>query len=276
MNEWDSVEKEERERQSLDERLRAYYGPALQEQPLPSSSWLRLRSRLGSQRSARRQFGRRWRWRRPGFRGRRIAPAFIQNAFARITNEAHLHYAPSILSCSFQSGVRVPLVRVFPLGRHKLRLILPSEIARSVESAELDVLLAGGLARYLCMRKPAYAASRLLLSSLIPLACVIVLLPWLHVLPSYMLPIAIILCLVLCAVALWSLHKQRRGMGVQADSLMVQWLGRGRACEGLHALADRTSTPSHSRWGELSLMERIARVCGTQVRIEDERLTLVR
>jgi hypothetical protein len=65
-------------------------------------------------------------------------------------------------------------------------------------------------------------------------------------------------------------------MAMQADSLMVQWLGRGRACEGLHALADRTSTPSHSRWGELSLTERIARVCGTQVRIEDERLTLVR
>ena len=55
MNERDSIEKEERERQSLDDRLRAYYGPALQEQPLPSSSWLRLRSQLGSPRSPRRQ-----------------------------------------------------------------------------------------------------------------------------------------------------------------------------------------------------------------------------
>src|SRR5207248_6446308 len=173
MNERDSVEKEERESQSLDDRLKAYYGPALQEQPLPSSSWLRLRSQLGSQRSPRRQFGRRWRLRMHGFRGRRTAPAFIQSAFARITYEARLRYAPSILSCSFQSGVRVPLVRVFLLGRRKIRLILPLEVARSVEPAELDVLLATGLARYLCIRKPAYAVSRLLLGSLIPLACVI-------------------------------------------------------------------------------------------------------
>jgi len=65
-------------------------------------------------------------------------------------------------------------------------------------------------------------------------------------------------------------------MAIQADNLMVQWLGRGRACEGLHALANRTGTPSRGRWGELSLEERIARVCGTRVSIEHERLTLAR
>jgi len=276
MNEWDAVEKEERERQSMDDRLRAYYGPALQEQPLPSSSWLRLRSQLGSQRSPRRHFRRQWRWNMSRFRGPRTTPGFIQDAFSRITYEAHLPYASSILSCSFKFGERVPLVRVFLLSRRKIRLILPSDAAHSVELAELDVLLATGLARYLCMRKPVYAASRLLLRSLIPLAGVTLLLPWLHVLSYYIFPIAIIVCFVLCAVALWLLHKQARSMAIQADDLMVQWLGRGRACEGLHALADRTRTPSRSRWGELSLAERIARVCGTRVRIEHERLTLVR
>ena len=272
MNERDSIEKEERERQSLDDRLRAYYGPALQEQPLPSSSWLRLRSQLGSPRSPRRQFRRRWLLHR--FRGRRTVPAFIQDAFSRVTYEARLPYTSSILSCSFKSGV--PLVRVFLLGRHKIRLILPSDVTQSVEPAELDVLLATGLARYLCMRKPVYAASRFLLSSLIPFACIILLLPWLYALPYYTYPIAIVLSLLLCAAALWLLHKQRRRMAIQADNLMVQWLGRGRACEGLHALANRTVTPSRGHWGELSLEERIARVCGTRVSIEHERLTLAR
>ncbi len=65
-------------------------------------------------------------------------------------------------------------------------------------------------------------------------------------------------------------------MAIQADNLMVEWLGRGRACEGLHALANRTGAPSRGHWGELSLEERIARVCGTRVRIEHERLTLAR
>ena len=274
MNERDSIKKEERERQSLDDRLRAYYGPALQEQPLPSSSWLRLRSQLGSQRSPGRQFRRGWRLHR--FRGRRTVPAFIQDAFSRVTYEARLPYTSSILSCTFKFDVRVPLVRVFFLGGRKIRLILPSDATQSVEPSELDVLLATGLARYLCMRKPPYAASRLLLSSLIPLACIILLLPWLYALPYYTFPIAIVLGLLLFAATLWLLHKQGRRMAIQADNLMVQWLGRGRACEGLHALANRSSTPSRSHWGELSLEERIARVCGTRVRIEHERLTLAR
>ena len=48
------------------------------------------------------------------------------------------------------------------------------------------------------------------------------------------------------------------------------------ACQGLHALADRSRTASRKRWADLSLVERIGRVCGTQVRVEDQRLTLVR
>ena len=65
-------------------------------------------------------------------------------------------------------------------------------------------------------------------------------------------------------------------MAVRADNLMVQWLGRGRACRGLHALAGRYRAPSRRRLGDLSLTERIGRVCGTQVSLEHERLTLVK
>jgi hypothetical protein len=60
---------------------------------------------------------------------------------------------------------------------------------------------------------------------------------------------------------------------------MVQWLGRGRACQGLHALASRSQhsrVRSQKRWGEVSLVERINRVCGIQIPVEHERLTLVR
>src|SRR5438045_4324769 len=120
MNERDSIEKEERERQSLDDRLRAYYGPALQEQPLPSSSWLRLRSQLGSQLSPRRQFRRRGRLHR--LRGRRTAPAFIQDAFSRVTYEARLPYSSSILYCSYRSVVL--LVRAFLMFKDTIRLVL--------------------------------------------------------------------------------------------------------------------------------------------------------
>lgn len=274
MSERDSIEKEEGEGQSLDDRLRAYYGPALQEQRLPSSSWLHLRSQLGSQRTRRCRFRHRWHFHR--YRGRRSTPIFIQDAFARVIYDARLPYASSILTCSFRFRVHVPLVRVYLIGKHKVRLILPSDAPQLMEQSELDVLLATGLARYLCARKPAYAAGRLLLSSVIPLACIILLLLWMHALPYYVLPIAIVLGFLLSAVALWLLHRQGRRMAIRADNLMVQWLGRGRACEGLHALANRTPLPSRAHWGEPSLEERIARVCGTRVSIEHERLTLAR
>jgi hypothetical protein len=65
-------------------------------------------------------------------------------------------------------------------------------------------------------------------------------------------------------------------MAFRADELMVRWLGRSRVCQGLHILAGRRRTHRYRVWGEPSLDERIERVCGTRVEIEDERLTLVR
>jgi len=272
MNDWNSDKKEDREYLGLEDRLKAYYGPALQEQPLSSSSWQRLR--LDLQRSSGRQFVHLRPPRR--FRLRRTAPAYIQSAFSRITYEARLPYAPSMLSCSMRPHIRVPGVRVFLLGRRKIRLTLPSDTARSLDPPELDVLLTTGLARYECMRKPAYTLRRLLLSSIIPCACVALALVWLYGLLRFVFPIALLLCCALCVITLWLLHVQGRNMAIRADGLMVLWLGRGRACQGLHALADRSRTPSRKRWADLSLVERIGRVCGTQVRVEDQRLTLVR
>jgi hypothetical protein len=276
MNEWDSVEKKAGERQSVDDRLTAYYGPALGEQPLPSSSWQRLRSHLRSQRSPGRRFRRPRLWHLRRNRRRSSVPAFIEDTFARILYEARLPGTPAMLFCSIKFWAHEPSVRVFPLGRRNIKLSLPLEAAQSLEAPALDVLLATGLARYLSMRKAGYAAGRLLLGSVIPLACIALALLWLHHLPLFVLPIAIVLCCVLCGLALWLLHMQGRKMALQADSLLVQWLGRGRACQGLHALANRTRAPSRRRWSELSLKERIGHVCGTEVNIEHERLTLVR
>ena len=65
-------------------------------------------------------------------------------------------------------------------------------------------------------------------------------------------------------------------LAFRADAVVVQWLGRERTCRGLHALANRSRSPSRSKWGEPSLAERIKRVCGKQVTIEEDRLMLVR
>ena len=66
-------------------------------------------------------------------------------------------------------------------------------------------------------------------------------------------------------VAAWSRQRQARCLAFRADTLMVRWLGRGPACSGLHALAQRSRALRRSRWGEPSLDARIERVCGTGV-----------
>jgi len=49
MHEW-KEDSRRTEQPDLEERLTAYYGPQLREQPLSSASWQRLRSQLGPQR----------------------------------------------------------------------------------------------------------------------------------------------------------------------------------------------------------------------------------
>lgn len=274
MNEGNPAEKEQGKRTNLEERLTAYYGSALPEQPLPPSSWQALHSQLRVRRSPRFRLMRRWHVRRT--LGARRVPAFVQTAFAHMMYEARLPFSASMLHCTIRPHTRVPLVHVSLLrGRH-IRLQLPSPIEETIESPMLDVLLATGLARFLSMRRPAYILPRLLLFSIIPFACIALILLRFAGFALPILLIAIGLYIVLSIGALFFLDRQRRAMAARADYLMVQWLGRGRACRGLHALADRHGAPSRRRLGELSLTERIGRVCGTQVPLEQERLTLVK
>ena len=274
MNEWQPVKRGEQEHPGVDERLSAYYGPALREQPLPFSAWQGLRSRLKSQNSPHLRLH--WRLRGRHFRQQKVVPHFIESAFTRIAFEARFPRTSSMLACAYKPRLRQPQVRVMLLAKRKIRLKLPMDPA-ALEPAELDVLLATGLARYLHMRRPAYAIKRFLGYSLLLLVwAVVVWWFWHPLMPRFVLPIAIMLCIALYAVVLWQLHKQARRMALQADTLMVLWLGRGHVCRGLHALEKRSRNSSRRRWGELSLAERIAHVCGTEAPMQHERLTLVR
>jgi hypothetical protein len=273
MNEGNFFDKESRQEVDLDQRLSAYYGPPLREQPLVSSSWQALCTQLPLRRSFKRQLMYMFR-RRPTRRD--TVPTFIQDAFAHIAYEAQVPYTSAMLASKLRFTDQIPHVQVSLLRRHPIRLILPLHVAHSMEPSELDVLLATGLARYLCMRKPAYAVSRLLLSGIVPLLCVLLALLLLHGISHFMLLIATILCLGLGMVTLWLLHRQGRNMAFRADVLIVLWLGRGRACQGLHALAAHKRGSMHKLWSEPTLAERIERVCGVQIAVEQERLTLVR
>jgi len=279
MHKWDPVERGHGEQANLDNRLATYYGQELQEQPLPEASWLRLKTRLEPQRSSKRQ--RLWQWykrshlRRGSMRRhihRRSMPANMKDAFSRLVFETRQMPPLPALYCSFKAHMRVPTVRVSPLGRRNIKLILPSNEVRALEPSELDVLLATGLARRFYIRKPANILLQLLLMSVELFVCIALILSVVHKASIYIFLIAIMLCIAMLGL----LQIQGRRRAFKADVLVVQWLGRSRACQGLHALANRNRSRRRSRWGEPSLAERIDRVCGTQVTSEANRLTLVR
>lgn len=253
----------------LERRLTDYYGPQLREQPLSQASWQKLRLRLNSQEDAGRRHQRKWCL--PRKRSRSYVPTSIQDAFARIVYEARVPFRPSMLRCSVEPQVHEPAVRSSWFGRHKILLKLPLNAVTTMGQAELDVLLATGLARSIGARKPAYMLGRFLLAGVVLIACLTLILFWMHHLPLVGFPLAI----ALCASVVWLLHMQARSIAFHADTLMVLWLGRGHVCSGLHALADRSRTPRRRRWGEPSLAERIERVCGTRVEARENQFTLV-
>src|SRR5579884_2501057 len=129
----------------LEQRLTSFYGPPLRDQPLPSSSWQNLRLRLDSQADARRKWH--FHWPLPQRRSQTEVPTFIQEAFSHISYAAHVPYMPSMLRCSLQSQIHEPVVHTSWLGRRKIKLLLPLNAVITMEQAELDVLLATGLAR---------------------------------------------------------------------------------------------------------------------------------
>ena len=163
-------------------------------------------------------------------------------------------------------------MRVSPLGRYTIKLVLPLDTAQALGPSELEVVLSSGIARLHYIRKPASILLRLLFISTVLLSCIALIL-----FSTHKSPIAILLiAMMLYGVVAWLLHQWTRRYTFQADALVVQWLGRSRTCQGLHALANRSRSRYTGRWGEPSLAERIKRVCGMQVPIENDRLTLVR
>jgi hypothetical protein len=272
MSERNSNDNGRGEEADLEKRLKVFYGPPLQEQPLPTASWEHLRQQLGPRKVARHRFH----WRIPRRPSQRHVPQYIHEAFARIAYEARGSYPSSMLRCLFKADLREAGVRVSFFGRPRIKLLFPFAAIHTPGSAELDVLLATGLARYVCMRKRNYAIAHFLIATLVLLPWLVLILFLLHGLSIVIFPIAISLCIVFNAVALWRLHVQGQRLAFRADSLVVLWLGRGTACRGLHALADLSPAPHRRRWGEPSLVERIERVCGTRVETQDDRVLLTR
>jgi hypothetical protein len=269
MNKQNFDKSKQQEPRDLEERLTAYYGPQLREQPLSQTSWQNVRLRLGSQESP--EHRRSFRWRFPRRKSRAYVPASMQETFARIAYQARVPSRPSMLRFTRKPRVSEPAVRGSWFGRPKIRLILPVNAVATIVQAELDVLLATGLARSIGARKPKYALGRLLLASVVLVASIALILSWIYHVAFVGIPLAI----TLCALATWLLHLQARSIAFYADTLIVLWLGREHVCSGLHALSDRSRAPQRRRWGEPSLAERIERVCGTRVETRENQLTLV-
>src|SRR5436309_11529974 len=101
MNEGNFSEKESRQAVDLDQRLSAYYGPPLPEQPLATSSWQAVYSQLAPRRPLKRQFVHLFQRRYPR---RRTVPTFVQQAFTHIVDEARLPYTSAMLMCSLKLG----------------------------------------------------------------------------------------------------------------------------------------------------------------------------
>src|SRR5581483_5260815 len=180
----------------------------------------------------------------------------IQQAFARITYEARVPAAQLLLRCSVGPRTHEPVAHGSWLGKRKVRLRLPLNALMTMGQAELDVLLATGLARSISARQPNYTLGRLLLVGILLIACLTLMLSWMHHIPLTGLAVA----LLLIASIAWLWHRQARSLAFHADTLIVLWLGRSHVCSGLHALADHSQKPEHRRWGEPSLAERIKRV----------------
>lgn len=285
MKEWNTFESGREEQGNLEDRLSAFYGLELPEQPLPPRSWVQLRSRLPRQRSFRRRsFRISGRPRRrirfmhfPRFSYGGAMPVYVQDAFERIAHEAGLPFTPEMLNCTYKKQVRIPSVRVSYQGKRRIHLLLPATPSRSLEQEELNVLLAAGLAKHLLLfeRRPPFGLVRML----IIWACLLALIALVMVGRQHSVFIVFPIAVILLAVLFWTLvlsHLQGRSLAFRVDALMVYWLGRDQVCQGLHALVRRSRRPQRKGFGQVSFDERIERVCGTGVAAQSERLTLVR
>lgn len=263
---------DEQKRPDLEQRFAAYYGPRLREQPLPQDAWQQLRRKLDkpARRHMRlhgsiRSIHRRW-----FHETLHPVPEYVYTTFNRVAYDARVSYSSSLLHCTFKRKLRVPNVHISPLRKQPIRLLLPVDTERSLPAPGLNVLLAAGIARYQLVKNALWIS--LLLTGSAAIGGGVAL--------FYALHNHLLLSLLIVAPGglflLFLLERRKRHLCYAADTLVVLWIGRGRTCEGLHVLAHATHFWQRGRWGEPSMAARIARVCGTRVESENERLTMVR
>jgi hypothetical protein len=252
----------------VEERLAAYYGPALPPRPLPETAWLQLRDQLGAPR--RRRFDLQ-RLRLPGARRNLATPANVQEVYAALLTRIDCRRSRPDLRCQLSARRTVPRVSISPLGRGHIRILLPEKGWRAMSAVELEVLLAAGLARCASLSRSLFVlprlflvASLLLLMTALPFSAVDRRYLWIFL-------AAFLGCVASAGLISW----QQRALAFRGDRQAVRWLGREQVCRGLHLLAGYERPRHRPTWGEPSLAERIARVCGTPVTTKDEHLTLV-
>ena len=260
-----------RQVRNLDERLAAYYGPALPPRPLSEAAWLRLRDSLDQacQTAPRRQSAR-----LPSLaRARRsqAVPPGLQETFAALLTQINYRRPSPDLRCHFSSRRMQPRVGIMPLGRGQVHVMLPQRDWQFLQAIELEVLLAVGLARAAGASRTLFLLARTLFAASLLLA--VAALPFTGVDRRYLW----IFCLafVCCVAGAGLISLQERALAFRGDRQAVQWLGRERVCRGLHLLAEHGRPQRRPAWGEPSLAERIARVCGSPMKTKDEHLTLV-
>src|SRR5260370_41296692 len=104
--------------------------------------------------------------------------------FIRLLRVSPLRLASLRLQRCCAAGLRLPnhepAVRGSWVGRRTIRLTLPLDALLTMGQDALDVLLATGLARSISARTPTYTPGRLLLAGLLPLACLTLLVCWIH------------------------------------------------------------------------------------------------
>ncbi|HEY0754071.1 MAG TPA: hypothetical protein VGD98_08935 [Ktedonobacteraceae bacterium] len=255
----------------LEQRLSAYYGPAQPEQRLPEAAWLNLRGQLwNSPRSRKHRLPRpgRLRLRLPS---RPVAPFELQQIYMTLLLQTNYRSPAPDLHCTFRRRSTQPRVSARVLGDGRINLVLPRENWQMLEKAEVDMLLAAGLARcravsrsLFLLPRALFALSLLLLLAVLPLTSVDRRAVWIFL-------AAVACCLLSGRLLIW----QQRVQAFRGDRLAVQWLGRERVCRGLHQLAGRGQPARRPNWGEPSLNERIARICGTPIAQKNKHLTLV-
>ncbi|GHO84721.1 hypothetical protein [Dictyobacter formicarum] len=254
----------------LEQLLTDYYGPPLKEQPLSSAAWMDVQEQLTRRRRVRLDGPS---WLRRARRPIRLVPFYLQEALRNVAAEAHVQgWISPRLRYHLRRRRLLPTIGVSLLWPSAIHITFSRGFERMLEQDELDVLLASGLARYLCYLKP----GQLIISRLLGLLVVIASLTsfWLAWKQVFSWPFWLALIVLLSSLVLAGWHKYR--LALLADAQVVRWLGRERTCQGLQGLVTRSAHPRRTGWwAEPSLAVRARRVCAQPASTRSERLTTV-